>query len=85
MNDLVIVRTNIHNTKKRKFKPKNIQVYINDLLNTEKYVLDIFNYRYIEIFQLVRGYKKFFGSIYKEKNKKRIYDLIETHIRIIDE
>jgi hypothetical protein len=85
MNELVTVRTNIHNTKKRKFKPKNIRVYINNLLNTEKYTLNIYNYRYIEIFQFAGGYKKFFGYIYKEKNKKRIYDLIETHIRVIDE
>lgn len=90
MNELVTVRPRPKSeyTKKcgyRIIQIKNIQLYLNDLLNPEKYVLYMVGYRYIEIYQFAGGYKKFFGMIYKQKNKKKIYNLIETHIRIKDE
>lgn len=84
MNELIVVRINANmnkfGLKGRRFQPKNIQLYINDLLNIEKYVLEMFN-KHIEVYKLDRGSKLFFGSISRENNKK-IFDRLSNIIRI---
>jgi hypothetical protein len=88
MNDLIIVRVNDNmnkfGLKGRKYKPKNIQIYLNNLLNTDKYKLKIFGYEYIEVYRIDRSSGLFFGMITRSRNKK-LFDKLYLTMRLRDE
>ena len=64
-------------------KEKNIQVYFNDLINEEKYVLKIAK-KYIEVNIRNFSVTTFFGVI-NRNNNKIIFDTLSNIIRIKNE